>query len=92
MAILDFKTSTQYIRTTTFIEINYLKEHLNLITFVLKSFKIVSSNVWYLIQKMFLGGSRYMKQSLQIDHKIGSRPQNDSQIQLGACDVIIWLL
>ena len=62
-AILELKGSIQYLKKRAFIEIISLIKHRNITTFVLKdtlSLKIVSGNIQWLIQKIFLGTSRYI--------------------------------
>ena len=62
-AILELKGSIQYITKRIFIEIISLIKHRNITTFVLKdtlSLKIVSGNIQWLIQKIFLSTSRYI--------------------------------
>ena len=62
-AILELKGSIQYKTKRTFIEIISLIKHRNITTFVLNdtlSLKIVGGNIQWLIQKIFLGTSRYI--------------------------------
>ena len=67
-SILELKGSIQDIRERTFIEIISFIKQLNLTTFMLKghlSFKILTGSIQCLIQKIFLGSIRSVKQSHQ---------------------------